>query len=478
MDPDKEETTDNRDQQQNARKKILINALKRTYSEFFNDIQPIPLKDKSLHVNEVFLGRGIKRLEMRGLHETWETLESHHRILEDLGKTATRFMLLGEHGYGKSTLAQQLAYDWRTECRNSPLREVEIFILLKLSQVKHSTPIVVSIKKLLLSNEPNLSTDNVQEILSSTKSVVMLLEGFDKYVQEVKKKIKDEVMETIKGEMFRDFRVILTTTPLCKPRGMPQSTITVKLTGFDEDARDKYFRSALGETKEFLEIKSEIEANPMMCELCRVPFFFGIVLNLISEGKVPFSFKTVTKSFRYLFASFYEKMKSRLRDKDQTKNYDSSAKDHRTLNKLSFEVLTEQKQEERWVKKELRKLIGVSLYDHYIAVGILVEEEAVRIDESPNIPTSSLVQRITRTRFYHRIFRQWFAAHYISSQAKTFNFDKILKKISQSYSEYVFQFACGINSIASSKIIKYLQKCENSEIVELCILEQKECHTK
>lgn len=476
MDPDIEDSTDEISKQRNAWKKILINALKRTYTDFFNDIQPIPFKDRFLHVNEVFLDSGIEVLHMKGLHESWEKLESHHCILGDSRKTLTRFLLLGEPGFGKSTLIQQLAYDWRTKCEQSPLQEVEIFIFLRLSQVNHSFSVFSSIKRLLLSSEEQLSPENVKETVKSAKSVVMVLQGFDKYVQTVRNDKKDDVIEIIKGEMFPNFRVIVTTTPSCIPRGMPQSTIKIRLTGFGSDAQDKYFHEALGTTEEVVRIKSEIEGNPMMLELCKIPFFFGIVLNLISEGNVPFTFKTVTKFFRYMIGSFHEQMKNKLRNEDRSKQEKINV-DHRKLDKLSFEALTEVNQEGKWVKQELRRFIGEALYDQYVAVGILVEEEKVKVDESPNAPTSALVQRQTQTRFYHSIFRQWFAAHYISDQARTFNFDKKLKKLYQYDSEYVFRFACGINSVASPKIINFLKKCENSSnLVKLCTLEHKECH--
>lgn len=457
-----------------AWKKILVSALKRTYTDFFNDIQPIPFKDRFLHVNEVFLDSGIEVLLMKGVHESWERLESHHCIFEDSRKTSTRFLLLGEPGFGKSTLIQQLAYDWRMKCIQSPLREVEIFIFLKLSQVNHSFTVFSSIKRLLLSSEQKLSTENVEKILNNAKSVVMVLQGFDRYVQTGKSDNKDDVMKIIKGQMFPNFRVVVTTTPSCIPRGMPQSTMKIRLIGFDSNAQDKYFREALGTTEEIMNIKSKIEDNPMMLEICKVPFFFGVVLNLISEGNVPFSFKTVTKFFRYMIGSFHEQMMNKLRKEDRSKQEKINA-DHRKLDKLSFEALTEENQEGKWIKQELRRFIGEALYDQYVAVGILVEEEVVKVDESHNVPVSALVQRKTQTKFYHRIFRQWFAAHYISDQARSFNFENKLRKLHSSDSQYVFQFACGLNPASASSIIKYLQKCKNSrDLIESCLLEQKE----
>lgn len=457
-----------------AQKKILIHALKNTYTEFFDKLQPSPFKDKLVHVNEVFFDCGVEVLHTEGLHESWERLESRHCILDDPQKASTRFLVLGEHGFGKSTLVQQLAYDWRNKCEQSPLREVEIFIFLKLSRVIHSLSIFASIKELLLSSEPDLSAENVHEIMNNAKSVVMVLHDFDKYVQKVNKSKKYDVIEIIKGQMFPKFRVILTTVPSCIPNGMPQSTIKVRLTGFDSDAQNIYFCKALGTTEELMKIKSEIEQNPMMVELCKIPFFFGIVLNLISEGNVPFSFKTVTKFFRYMIGSFHEQMKNKLRNEDRSKQEKINA-DHRRLDKLSFEALTEGNQEGKWIKQELRGLIGGALYDQYVAVGILVEEEVVMVNESPNAPTSTLVQRKTQTRFYHSIFREWFAAHYISAQRRVLNFENKLRKLYASGSKYVFQFACGLNPASTSSIIKYLQKCKDSgDLIQRCLLEQKE----
>ncbi|KAJ8019220.1 Protein NLRC5 [Holothuria leucospilota] len=455
----------------------FIKQLKDTYHELCNRVQPIPfIRDRLLCVNNVFVDSGIEYFHRVGAKEIWQPLDSYHEIFTDARISSTRFILFGEPGYGKSILALQFAYDWYKSCLRSPLKNVEILIFLKLRQLFRVKSIFTAVRQFLLPHESKLSEGDIIEILYSSKSVVIVLDGFDEYAHKTGKG-DDDVTKIIKGRMFQKFVVILTTRPSYKPEDMAARTIQLRLTGFDSVSQNKYIEKALigNDIKEIEKIKKCIEQNPILRDLCEVPLFFAMFSHMTHEKQIPVTFDSVTGFFRYMMGCFHEHMKNKLQD-TELKMYIKLEKDHHKLDKVSFEALSGEKQEIVWMKGKLRKSIGKDLYDQYLQVGILIEEEIVIVNNTPGSPTSALIERKTQTTFYHKLFCEWFAAHYLSEYATksfTLNFSKTVGKLDPFDLQYVFRFACGINPDASSKIIKHLQKLEGGDkFAVLCILER------
>ncbi|PIK34040.1 hypothetical protein BSL78_29140 [Apostichopus japonicus] len=80
-------------------------------------------------------------------------------------------------------------------------------------------------------------------------------------------------------------------------------------------------------------------------------------------------------------------------------------------------------------------------------------------------------------RFYHQLFCEWFASFHVVDILCTLeepaDVKPILGKMDPFDLQYVFRFACGLNSTAGKKIIEYLKKKKEGEdkFAILCILE-------
>ncbi|PIK55065.1 hypothetical protein BSL78_08015 [Apostichopus japonicus] len=129
-----------------------------------------------------------------------------------------------------------------------------------------------------------------------------------------------------------------------------------------------------------------------------------------------------------------------------------------------------------WNREQLRNELGHEFYDQYLRIGIFVEEEVLNIADTPNAQYD--IQYNTEAHFYHKIFCEWYAAHYIAEQLSgryTACINKLLKKLDPFDLQYLYRFACGINKIAGEKIIRYLQqKKESTKFAILCMLEQED----
>ncbi|KAJ8050458.1 Protein NLRC5 [Holothuria leucospilota] len=468
-------------------KKIFIEELKKTYRDVHNNLKPMPFKpEKRFLVDQLFIDRGIYLITKEGIRTSRQKLESYHDMFDESKITSTRIILSSKAGYGKSTLALKLASDWANKCKDSPLADVEILIFLRLRQFDSSISICKAIQKYLLSDESELNESDVEKILFDSQSVVMVLEGFDKYVHKGKHE-DDDVISILKGRMFPNFRVILTTTPSCKPGFMNPTTAEVTLEGFDLEARNEYIRKALltDDEEMFTKVTQHINENLVMRDLCEIPFVFAMVLNLIQEEeegeRIPFWFISITGFVRYVIGSICEHKKEKMRKADR-KKYDKFKDDHEKLDKVCFKHLSEGVEVTKWISDDLQKIIGKDLYDYYIAVEILVQEEEFVVDTSPHAATSSLIVRKTYARMRYKLLMQWFAAHHIAKRATKFfkgYSDSDLKKLLDKNLHYVFLFTCGINPHATSNIVDFLirQRPDNCEqLVNLCKQEEKLGH--
>ncbi|KAJ8050488.1 NACHT, LRR and PYD domains-containing protein 3 [Holothuria leucospilota] len=486
------------------KKDVLIDQLKSKYADLYDAVLPIPyLRDMLYSVEGIFVEGGIEYLEptnSKGGRTRWRPLKSYQNILNDVKVKSVRRFVEGEPGYGKSMLTLKFAYDWCNESEASPLQNVDILILLRLRQLGGVPSIYTAIKQLLLPKDTTLTEGDIKDILSNSSSVVFMLDGFDELPVKGSDS-KSDIINIITKKMFNQFETILTTRSSCLPKEYPPQTIRLRLTGFDNRSRKEYILKAVaGGDKEAADhIRRRLKDNAVLAGVCQVPLFFVMFAHMSHENKHLQRFASVTRFFRHMVSCFHSHMKNKMRDENVT-YYDINELDHQKLDKVAFEGLMAKRQQIVWKKVELLNRLGQEFYDQYVRIGILVEENVLHISDKP---FTEHIRCETEVRFYHKIFCEWYAAHYLveilSSENITFNkgFDffgvdkpywdsnPIEDKHSQGVNkdndlgeidpfdvQYLYRFSCGLSSTAGKQIIESLQKNkEHEKYTLLCILE-------
>ncbi|PIK43837.1 hypothetical protein BSL78_19310 [Apostichopus japonicus] len=150
--------------------------------------------------------------------------------------------------------------------------------------------------------------------------------------------------------------------------------------------------------------------------------------------------------------------------------------DYSKLNKLLFDALTGKNQQIVWQKDMFKNNVGDKCYHELITIGILIEDDILKVNYKPGMAAVSVIQRTTVVRFYHKLFAEWYAANYLSKCAGSWFplwLRNKFKKINPVDLQFVFRFACGLNKEASSRIIKYLKGMEGGQsFASLCFFEQ------
>ncbi|PIK54346.1 hypothetical protein BSL78_08754 [Apostichopus japonicus] len=474
------------------KKQILIDGLKEKYKLYYDSVKPLPyIQDRLYCVNTIFVESGVVALSgsatSYGKDASWEQLDSYKNIFNDPHRRSNRRIIEGEPGYGKSTLTLQLAYDWCNGVQDSPLADVEILILLRLRQLGNVPSIYRAIKRYLVPKEQRVKERDIKEILESCKSVAFQLDGYDEYpgrdtnetsVYGLKTDNSEEndVERIIRYKMFQESDVTLTTRylPIEYDRA---KTKRFKLTGFDETARDQYICKAVCGDDEvaIAKVKKGLKENVILDDLCQIPLLFTMFSHMTHEIKGFQKFKSVTDFLRHAMNCFHSHTRNKSKDFNAKEYSKFLEHNHSELDNIAFEGLSKANQQIAWSQVEFLQRLGQDFYDQYILVGILVEEEMYDIADGQT-PGKSDKMKI-EVRFYHKLFCEWFASFRVvdilCKVEDSADLEPILGKMDPFDLQYVFRFACGLNSTAGKKIIEYLKsKKDGDKFAILCILEQ------
>lgn len=460
------------------KKSIFIEQLKLKYEDLYSAVEPIPyIKDRMYSVESVFVEVGLEKVISKGVTEC---LDTRHSVFTKPSVKSSRRILEGEPGYGKSTLMLQYAFDWCNSALESPLKDVEILILLRLRQLGGVSSIYKAIKQFILPRDTVLTINDIRTILSQSKSTVVILDGYDEYPDRDDE--SSNINFIIKRQMFQKLEVILTTRSSCLPKVYSPVTKRVKVTGFDDKARETYVLKAIRGKKEAKEadrktynkIRNRLQENPAIAYLCQAPLFFVMFAHMSFESDEIPRYESVTNFFQRIISCFHGHMRNKMQD-ENTEQFNLREEKHTLLDGIAFNSICGKTKKLVWQKEQLSKKLGTEFYDHYIRLGILIEEEIQQVNFNINSNDGHIPQAI-EVRFYHKLFCEWYAAHALAEKAARLDrrkLRKLLGHLDPIEFQYLYRFACGLNQQAAKKIISFLQGVMKGEkFAILCILEQ------
>lgn len=281
----------------------------------------------------------------------------------------------------------------------------------------------------------------------------------------------------------------------------------LRLKGFDDKARELYLRKVLvGDDNNTVDkVKEKMRENPFLEDICQVPLFYVLFAHLSTMEGTVLKFNSVTVFFRHIISCFHSHGKNKITDPVEKTKFESYERTHHALDEIAFEGLSGESQQLIWEKDFVCKKLGNEFYKQYISIGVLVEEEVRHIQDDPSHYSSQHIQYRQEVRFYHKLFCEWYAAHFLANYAAkpevtldprnddhdTNNpgndielegsiqknphdkYQNVLENLHPADIQYLYRFACGLNATAAEKIYQYVtSKYGGDKFAILCLVEQ------
>ncbi|XP_072175157.1 uncharacterized protein [Diadema setosum] len=145
-----------------------------------------------------------------------EFIDHLERIGTEIG-LPTRIAIYGEADVGKTTFLAKLALDWALGKR---LKTIDLVFLIHLREIEESICFGDTIMG-NLSDELEIEGLELDKyIRTNQQKVLILYDGLDEYAKEISKSASndDATIAVIRGEKFKNVRVIVTTRPWKKER--------------------------------------------------------------------------------------------------------------------------------------------------------------------------------------------------------------------------------------------------------------------
>ncbi|KAJ8046173.1 hypothetical protein HOLleu_04767 [Holothuria leucospilota] len=447
---------------------IFRQELRRGYElNYSQALKPLScFKADTVSLKDKFIEPRVGVLQKDG---TWTALKTYHEIMENLSEGHEHFILNGESGYGKTTLAIQMAYDWSKGYPEYPLRNVEILLFLNLRQLEGKPPTCKTIQQFLLPVNSTLKEQDLDDIIRNSRSTVIILDECDEYSRQGPFTLSD-IIDSIDNELFQNLKLVAITSRSFQSTLKYNKNVKIlKLLGLCEINQENVLQNIkLKYGDESATLPTYFSKDFWLHGLYEVPLFFSILSCMIcTKSDPPMNHQSVTMFFKEISASFIDSgAKKEISNESDDVDFETG---NTRLSEAAYSLLSGSIQNTRWYQDELEKLLGSHYFDKLFSSGLLVEKGE---------RCSSLEVPRREIRFCHGIFCEWFAALHVALRAYKDNSDtliKVMENIDPMVFQFVYRFTCGLNpSMAPGLIERLMTRYDGEELASLCFFEHSQ----
>ncbi|XP_072014842.1 NLR family CARD domain-containing protein 4-like [Amphiura filiformis] len=459
-----------------------------SYMDRFEDLVLFPWRErfqKAKNMNDIYVqqdlemsasseeatrGRTNKRRSVRIRKEELFLLKHGH-----VG-TATRIVLKGLVGIGKSSLLCKLVYDWATDS-NSLLNKFQLVFLLRMTHMGDNKELVEAIREqiIALADEAYIGSLGLSNYLKQNQEkILILMDGWDETsIANIASNRSYEGTMTIEQilacRQLPETCVIVSTRPH-KPLGTIQSRyVSIHVRGFSGDNREKYIRSFFSSEKDldiggyeaFEKFITELQRSPVLLALSRIP----LILTLLCTVWIPnqhFS-NTLYDLYQTFVDTIVERYNHACQGDETRKQLEESEAFQLNLGEVALEGLLSNTNIQNDIVEFSEDKFGAPMCSLGLGVGLLRKEWRLITSEKKVIC------------FLHESFQGFFAGKYLAKlldskptenvdenefctklkEIKTW--DLVLQKLE------VLKFCCGASQSAATTVIDHVIRIFSSE---------------
>ena len=432
-----------------------------SYYDTFSKVKVVPRDDSSsVEIDEIYTPLSWVRDDRKPTGVTQEELEDYTDMFKDdeYHRKATRTLVYGRPGIGKSTFCKKAAYD-RSKALKEILMNFCVLILIKLRDVCDVGNIrdVLRASKLLASDGP-ISVDSLYDyIINNQEKVLLILGGYDEYscVKE-----HSPILAIWKGEQLRDCHVIVTARQLKCDELIVPSHVQLEIQGFKSWKQKRTFgRKFLASGQDLDEFMSYLKEKDLV-DMAEIPLLLLMLCILWKEKH----HVGLPKSRAHMFTQFIRKMLDHKGEgkqpiPSQKVTSTEARKELSNLGKVAFEALLQDRlyvccsELPGNISRSFEKLSEVGLFQIVNLTSLNPEKGAY---------------------FIHKSVQEFLAAWHIKEEvlsikgestpslSKVESFEKIVKM------NEVLKFACELSTEAACAVFHHVGSVGRKESVSEC----------
>ena len=363
-------------------------------------------------------------------------------------------------------LAKRIAYLWAIK---KLLTDVDVLFLLflrdpELQNVKTPEQLIQYLSSRRLDEEQVKSC--VTQIMELKVGIVM--DGFDEYPIKLRK--KSFIANLIKGKVFHNSIVVLTSRPTATISLHDKVDRRVEILGFAQEERDKYISESLDSPEQRMQLQDYLKCQPIINGLVYVPLHLAILLYLFTvQSKLPETLTEMNESF--ILHTIYRSL---------TKNElipDTVVDNIKELPKDILDIVS-----------KLSKLAFIGLWNNQLVFSHSEIRTVCPEIENDNIPGAyngfgllQVVQHLPKKgvgttvslNFLHFTMQEFLAAFHVSD-ITVYSLEEQLSLMKKTFWGSMYNFMwmmyVGINGINSQAFVQFLYKTQpGADIMKLTL---------
>ena len=379
-----------------------------------------------------------------------ESIE-YHAAFTNL-ESATRLLIEGRPGSGKTTLVHRFSKDWARGNPKLDLKNIKLLFLVHLRGFFNDANITLrDILKLYYSEESIIDTIIHEAEASSGEGFCFILDGLDEYQPESMK--NTFIFKLIKRLTLPKAIVITASRPAASAEFRETADKKIEVIGFlKEQIREYVEKYPFTVPDKGMELHKHLEKHPNIHHMCYLPIHAAMVCYLfnIMGGTLPRTETTMYTEFTN--ATLLRAI--RREEEDEMINIESpqDLPDHKremfySICRLGFEMTLSSKQVMQ--KMEVRNFFG-NVHCGKESMGLITVDSVARKCGFENLYT-----------FLHLTFQEYLAACHIFQLSETEQLGIFRQYGKARHMQVVWKFYCGLTSFEEGgpefgEILKYL----------------------
>ena len=352
-------------------------------------------------------------------------------------KNATRILIEGRPGSGKTTLVHRFSKDWARGNSKLNLKNIKLLFLVHLRGFFNDPNITLrDILKLYYSEESKIDTIIHEAEANSGEGLCFILDGLDEYRPESMK--NTFIFKLIKRQTLPKAIVITASRPAASAEFRKVADKKIEVIGFLKEQIHEYIEKyPFTVPGKGLELQKHLEQHPNIHHMCYLPIYAAMVCYLfnIMGGTLP---QTETAMYtKFTNATLLRAIRCDEEEKNIIIESPKDLPDHEremfySICQLGFEMTLSSKQVMR--KMEVHKFFR-DVHCGKETMGLITVDFTAKISGFENLYT-----------FLHLTFQEYLAACHISQLSEREQLVILRQYGKERHMQVVWKFYCGLTS--------------------------------